>query len=411
MNAELHEALAKARVTPWWHTQLPPLIENRFFLESAAARRRQFLFWARVNFLISVLVLGLDAMTMPDIWDFAVMLRLGVIMPVGLMSLYVLRRPRTLWVEELAAVGPSHLSALAGLVLFGLSESFEVAKGGTVLAAVVVLGNVLFPIRLKQAVAFSLVTMLIGDAVNLLFIFNHGVHTTIAPLFIFSHTAVLVSLVARGVAERETRFSFVRGLELQIRADTLAHSNEQLLELASTDALTGLANRRHFDQTFEKAWHVAVDVHSAIAIMLIDVDYFKAFNDTCGHLEGDRCLIKVARILAGQVRQERDLVARYGGEEFVVLMPITQIDTAEIIAERIRNTIADEKISHPGRPDQCLFVSVSIGIAAVTPDIIKSVSPTTLLAAADACLYRAKASGRNRVICNDNALLAAARLA
>lgn len=166
--------------------------------------------------------------------------------------------------------------------------------------------------------------------------------------------------------------------------------------MSNTDPLTGLANRRHFELTLARACEEAAETGSGVAVMMIDIDYFKQFNDTAGHLDGDRCLAIVARAIGGQVREGRDLAARLGGEEFVVLMPATDLDTATEIAERVHTAIGALREPHPGRPGGG-FVSVSIGVAAICAPA-RDLDPAALLAAADEAMYAAKTGGRNRVV-------------
>jgi diguanylate cyclase (GGDEF)-like protein len=176
--------------------------------------------------------------------------------------------------------------------------------------------------------------------------------------------------------------------------------------MSNTDPLTGLANRRSFDLAFAREWGNAAVTRSSLAMMMIDVDHFKLFNDVAGHLEGDRCLTTVARTIAAQVRSARDLAARFGGEEFVVLMPAANLDEASQIAERVRTAIAALRVFHPGQIGRG-FVSVSIGVAAVDP-ASPGATAAGLLVAADAAMYAAKAAGRDRVMGNERPAIGAA---
>lgn len=163
---------------------------------------------------------------------------------------------------------------------------------------------------------------------------------------------------------------------------------------ASTDGLTGLANRRRFDEALTMEWRRAYRENSFIALMMIDADSFKLFNDHFGHQEGDGVLQMVARCIAQTIRRPGDLGARYGGEEFAVVMPNTDEAGARVIAERIRNAVSGFAVPHPGGPAG--HVTVSIGVAASL--VFDGDSAAQLLRATDLALYRAKAQGRNRVI-------------
>jgi len=171
-----------------------------------------------------------------------------------------------------------------------------------------------------------------------------------------------------------------------------------LQELATRDGLTGLANRRCFDDTLQSEWRRAMRSSQLISILMIDVDYFKQYNDTYGHLQGDECLKLIATAMAGVIHRVSDLVARYGGEEFVVILPGNSLDGTRIVAEKIRLAIEKLKLTHE-KSDKNI-VTVSIGGAAVIAS--QASDSANLLAAADAALYRAKHSGRNRVDLQDD---------
>ena len=168
---------------------------------------------------------------------------------------------------------------------------------------------------------------------------------------------------------------------------------DKLVMLAATDGLTGLANRYHFDGmlAYEYARHLRSG--EELALIMLDIDQFKAFNDTYGHISGDESLRKIAKALTKTVSRCTDLVARYGGEEFVVLLPDTSLRGAVIIAERIRICISD--LALPSKDASTGFVTASLGV--VSGRFLKGSSIVDVLAEADIQLYTAKAEGRNRV--------------
>lgn len=170
-------------------------------------------------------------------------------------------------------------------------------------------------------------------------------------------------------------------------------SNRKLTALSSFDGLTKLYNRRMFDKFMKEAWEEAVDTQQSLAVMLIDVDHFKLYNDTYGHVEGDRCLKTIASILAENARSPF-IPARYGGEEFVVIMPNTSAEEANAAAELIRRKVESASLPHIASLSNRI-VTISAGAAAVVPDT--SLSPSDLIEMADEALYEAKQGGRNRV--------------
>ncbi len=167
----------------------------------------------------------------------------------------------------------------------------------------------------------------------------------------------------------------------------------QLARQAQTDGLTGIANRRTFDEVLETEWAAARRDRVPLSLLFLDADRFKLYNDRYGHQEGDVLLKMLALALQNKARRPRDLAARYGGEEFVVLLPDTRSEQARVIAESIRRAVADLAIPH--EDNEGGIVTVSIGVATVVPQ--GDDASAALVEAADAAVYQAKAAGRNRV--------------
>ena len=180
-------------------------------------------------------------------------------------------------------------------------------------------------------------------------------------------------------------------LSTQIRQRKSAQ--DKLSELASVDGLTGLANRREFDSALERAWRRALRTRTALALLMIDADNFKSYNDRFGHLKGDEALVMIARKITLCLHRPDDLGARYGGEEFAVVLPSTDVRRARIIAERIRTSIEGTRLNAGSTAEA--EITISVGLASMCPSAIGSRSD--LLQAADSALYAAKRGGRNRV--------------
>ncbi|HUO44552.1 MAG TPA: diguanylate cyclase [Burkholderiales bacterium] len=197
-------------------------------------------------------------------------------------------------------------------------------------------------------------------------------------------TAVLVTLpVSLVLAERE-----------RLRA-ALEEANSVLRSLAMTDGLTGLANRRRFDEMLDREWRRTARESGVLSLLLIDVDHFKPYNDYYGHRAGDECLRAVAQALARAARRSGDVCARYGGEEFAVILPNTEAAKAAHIAEQMRAVIEALDIEHSKVADGRL--TVSVGVASVRPRDAAGAHPASLIDSADRALYEAKKGGRNRV--------------
>ena len=174
---------------------------------------------------------------------------------------------------------------------------------------------------------------------------------------------------------------------------------EELRRASEVDELTGLANRRALNEHFDREWRTAQRTGEPLALLLIDVDHFKAYNDALGHLAGDECLTAVARVLASSVRGKTDGVARWGGEEFALLLPGETREGVERVATRLLEAVRSLQLPHPA-PVGGPFLSVSIGGA--FRDTKDRRNPDALLAAADEALYRAKDSGRDRAVISGN---------
>ena len=182
----------------------------------------------------------------------------------------------------------------------------------------------------------------------------------------------------------------------------LLSANEKLETLSLEDALTGIHNRRYFEMQLELEWKRASREHNRLTLMVIDIDYFKLYNDTYGHAEGDVCLKNVANILLSTLHRPADVIARIGGEEFVVLLPAIGVEGALSVAYQMQHELEQAALTHATSPlgDN---VTVSIGIASIVPDA----NETTLglFKAADKALYGAKAKGRNQVLVGEMEIL------
>ncbi len=175
----------------------------------------------------------------------------------------------------------------------------------------------------------------------------------------------------------------------------LKRARDQLAQLASTDGLTGLANRRCFDETLAQEYARHVRSGDELALIMLDIDHFKLFNDTYGHVRGDECLRAVAAELKASLHRATDLAARYGGEEFICILPEAKSEPgARAVAERIRQAIADLNIPH-GSAFTADHVTVSLGVVITHCD--QTSTPDKIVARADEQLYRAKSQGRNQV--------------
>jgi len=198
------------------------------------------------------------------------------------------------------------------------------------------------------------------------------------------HSRSYMSMLQRDEAYRALRRS----------QQELLRANLELRRLTHSDGLTGLSNRRYLDEFLGAEWRRALREHTEVSLLMIDVDYFKPYNDTYGHVAGDNVLRSVAATISRETRRPRDLVARFGGEEFAVVLPGTGSAGARLIAEKMRRDVASLALPHVGSAVS-EHLTISVGVATLTPT--PGLAETALVEEADAALYRAKRDGRNRV--------------
>lgn len=218
---------------------------------------------------------------------------------------------------------------------------------------------------------------------------------------IFLQYFLLTNLVGLGngyVLEVRERRLFLQSRLLELEKRQLNKLSERLVQLSREDGLTGLANRRHFNDTFLLEWERARRERHPLALVFADVDHFKAYNDNHGHIEGDRALAAVATVMQRVATRPGDLAARYGGEEFVLLLPNTDCNGAREVAEQLLHAVDAKALPHRAS-SVGKHVTISIGVAAIVPDV--HIAPVQLIDRADTALYQAKEAGRHRVVVSD----------
>ncbi len=333
-----------------------------------------------------------DRVMMPDAYRQAWAIRFLLVIPLmllctfGLYKIHNAARREALLALTLVVTGAS-LPWIAGLSSHPNATHYQ--SGVTL---VVLFGNIVLNQRFRSALVTSL-ALLVLYALSLGQVaampsevrFNN---------WLFCMAVVVISLIANFRMDQDQRRAYQARLREQARNDELSHAVELLAKLSAEDALTRIANRREFDRRLGIEWGRARRDNQSLALILIDVDCFKNYNDHYGHPTGDACLQKITTALCAIPKRPADLVARFGGEEFVVLLPDTVIADAAALAERMRQAVADLQMPHatsrvsPG-------VTASFGVAALLPST--TAHAAELIAAADAALYRAKERGRNQV--------------
>lgn len=273
----------------------------------------------------------------------------------------------------------------AGLILFHPTSVVHqvflaFVLGGMMAGALPLLSAIAsaFPLfAIPAALPITLVLAAQGDRVQL----------TMALLILIFTVTMLVSSAQLSRLFRES-------LELRVKLTHSIEEKQQEALLARIDTLTGIANRRLFDEALESEWKRAQRNEGCLSLLIADIDYFKRYNDRLGHPAGDLCLKRVAESMASAARRPGDLAARIGGEEFAFILPSTGWRDAAAIAERIREDVLALQIPHPASPiSEC--ITVSLGVAEIRPD--GDGPPDDLIEAADTALYRAKSRGRNQI--------------
>lgn len=336
-----------------------------------------------------VLFLGVDALLTPDVLASAALIRLGLVASLSLLVAQALSRGSA---PELLATVPIVVAVLGNVFLVLASSSSEAVH-----AHHLVILPILY-LSIVQRPNTTIATAVASGSLAALWacLLLVGAPTTVSIAGAFEATLLIAfALTAGHHVERELKRAFVLRLRNEKAIDHLASTNDRLLELTQIDTLTGLANRRHLDQRLETAAGWSRVSGEPIALLMIDVDHFKRFNDRHGHPEGDRCLARIAGLAREQIRRQDDMLGRFGGEEFLAILMGTDLGGAEKVAERIRAAIDAEAIPHGGEGAGAT-VGVSIGVAAGRIDENNLVGD--LLRRADDALYEAKGRGRNLVV-------------
>jgi diguanylate cyclase (GGDEF)-like protein len=285
-------------------------------------------------------------------------------------------------------------------ILFGLTLFAKVLAGLVVqdpwLAINQVYITVLVLVIGMLALQLSLRAALFGGLLGLsAFVVAPWVATLEFSLLFLGHflLTATVCLFVSLLSEDRSRIAFLQGCLLDLERREVQRLNLELNDLARRDGLTGLPNRRHFDEVLAREWERALRTGHPLCVLLVDVDHFKAYNDHRGHLAGDACLARVAEAMQSAIHRPADLVARYGGEEFVVLLPETRLEGASDLALRLIERVDDLALPH-GASQTAAHVTISVGVASQVGRAWPS--PADLLAAADEALYEAKHQGRRR---------------
>jgi len=325
---------------------------------------------------------------------FPLQVRLCIVTPIALLVNISMRWSPSKIYRETSIALASCLIGASHLYLESNTNATSSAYAQVGLIVTVIFVNVVMRLQFMYALSAS-AFLLASDLVFLRH--DHFLNASEKLLgAMLAACAVSMTVIANYGIGREERLGYLMRLRSEIQSRELSFLNVELQKISYIDGLTGLANRHSYELQFARLWCEAVDSESCLSAIVIDIDHFKITNDTCGHLYGDRVLVRVASLLLQSLRCKDDFAARFGGEEFVVLLPRTTQEGAMIVAERIRKLV--EVAGSPALPEPSghpRLSTVSCGVATCWPN--DSNCQEDLLDSADKALYRAKSSGRNQV--------------
>jgi diguanylate cyclase (GGDEF)-like protein len=371
-----------------------PEIERRFEADTQVTRSRELrlTFIFGIGFYLATSVT--DFIIVPDIGMTGTFIR-ALNVPLLLVPVLFGSKLSVRFLEMI--VGFVAIVAIAALATIAAISSAPLAPFAFMTATLALIyANSTFPLRFKYAVACSAACC---GTIALEACLHPGIDAALSYLLTFQ-TVVggSFSLITSYRIERSTRLNYLLSSREGLRLQILAADREMLTALSNTDALTGLVNRRHFDRESLAVLSDSANAGKDVALLFIDVDHFKRYNDHYGHPAGDGCLRAVALAISDSLRGTDTMAARYGGEEFaVLLLDVTQAQ-AQMIAERVCKSVSAQSLQHLNRNDTFKIVTISIGVACGV--IGGCLTVDKLIGSADSALYAAKRGGRNRALFN-----------
>jgi diguanylate cyclase (GGDEF)-like protein len=368
-------------------------LEQGFRADTRRARRRSMQVASVMMSILPLLLLLADYFLVHDVFTLAVGVRLGFVAMLVLLSMVSFQASDDR-VAEWWAIGVGLFVVATNLLLLNLSHSHMAQLHLLGSAMVILYNNVILRPRFQLALAATTL-MLVGPAgVGLALPASIRDMNQLLPVLVAISATASCSLYFLYQLEREERHNHLMGVRHLVLRTRLAKVNSELDQLARVDPLTLVANRRHADEHLAQLWQRRRQDEDHLAVMMIDIDHFKAYNDHHGHPAGDACLRAVAQALALDLRRAGDLLARYGGEEFIAVLHGVPPDEALKTAERITQSVRDLGLVNEGAPGR--RVTISVGLCCRRIGDVDA-SAQAWVAAADQALYDAKRHGRDQV--------------
>lgn len=391
--SRLEQDLAFAEKQPWFQLRFPQALEQSFQASTLDQRVRRYRVFGALGIVVFMMYGLVDKYYLADVYGRIWMWRWLILPGIGVASiLSSFCPPLRRWYEySVVLSGTSFVLALIWFFSISRMPTAQHYYGGVMLCLVFLMFGLRIPFRL--ACYSSVVSLLYLGWVLVDWPFLE--QSTRSLIFILVISCVLLGLLGLFQLEKEARRGYVLSQQLQRDHRQLQQGFRYLQQLSSADGLTGLHNRRYFDQQLQTVWEARLRQKSDIALLFFDVDYFKKYNDSQGHQMGDDALIQVARVIGRHADACQGCAARYGGEEFVLLLSACNLRQAGQLAEQIRQDVEALALPHP--TSQCgQVVTISIGLAVAHASI--SQKPDWLVRTADAALYQAKKQGRNCIV-------------
>ncbi len=385
------ERRTKAAISqPWWALPDPVLLDI-LEKQDEEKNRRLLRFGMWIGTLLCTAFVVFDAMFLPDVAFNLAALRLSVLVGAVVMVEIGYRNKLSLRSMHAHAASMLLLVAFGWLYIAQSSAYGEMMVAETIFATIFVLAvNLFFNFRFSLSVAAS-ATITAGYLYAFAFLAETDVNSRIINGSYFVMTFVL-SVYLSWRLGLERYHTFINALQAEIQEQVANEKGEQLKTIAEIDPLTGLVNRRALNREFINISRFAMNGDQQVAVLLIDVDFFKAYNDSLGHSAGDECLIKLAEALATTAREYGGVAGRYSGEAFLTICPVISRGQLEKMAASFCKVVEDLAIEHPGRNDHRSIVTVSIGAAMTENDGLMDMAP--LLQQADRALYASKFASR-----------------
>lgn len=377
--------------------RFPAQWERQFLQDTSARRVKLVMRRSPAVILAFVGILIADWFMVPDRFQAALTLRLLAFLPLYALTVYLFRQWAKSSARDWLLSGSAVLTSLIHMAILVPSQTPLASAHLATLSVIVVCWDSLLRPAFIPALA-NCILVSVGMALSMQVMPAQGGALAI-PVSVLLLSSMVFSLYGSYTLEKAERAAYLLERKQGLLRTRLHAAHERLSQQARLDPLTGIPNRRHFDEALPRFWQTPSTAGESpaplVSVILLDVDFFKPYNDHYGHPAGDRCLHAVAQAMAQCVRQPEDLIARIGGEEFALVLQDTSPQEAMEVAQRIRSTIKALAMPHQFRPDGAGIVTISQGLSYGRPG--NQAEILALINEADQTLYKAKALGRDSI--------------